>query len=64
MRAPARVLLEEVDGTELMVRVQATPARARDGAALADEIIGALRDVTGEQRLEPGERPGAREART
>ena len=44
----ARVLLEEVDGNDLVVRVQATPQHARDGAALADEIIGALTSVTGE----------------
>jgi small conductance mechanosensitive channel len=44
----ATVLLEEVDGDDLVVRVQATPERATDGAKLADEIIGALSSVTGE----------------
>lgn len=50
-RAPAAVLLEEVDGEELVVRIQATPERAADGAPLADEIIAALAGVTGEHSL-------------
>ncbi len=50
-RQPAQVLLEEIDGSDVVVRVQATPARAEDGAALADEIIGALRTVTEEHEL-------------
>jgi hypothetical protein len=45
------VLLEEVDGDKLVVRVQATPDRAADGARLADEIIGALAAVTGEHAV-------------
>jgi small-conductance mechanosensitive channel len=51
-RRAARVLLEEVDGSEVTVRVQAAPERAEDGAALADEIIAALQTVTGEHALE------------
>jgi small-conductance mechanosensitive channel len=47
-RSAPRVLLEEVDGDTLVVRIQATPERASDGARLADEIIGALATVTGE----------------
>lgn len=47
-RAPAAVLLEEIDGEDIMVRVQATPERAEDGARLADEMILALSGVTGE----------------
>jgi small-conductance mechanosensitive channel len=50
-RAAPRVLLEEVDGDKLVVRVQATPDRAADGARLADEIIGALAAVTGEHAV-------------
>jgi small conductance mechanosensitive channel len=42
------VLLEEVDGDDVVVRVQATPELANDGAKLADEIIAALSSVTGE----------------
>jgi small-conductance mechanosensitive channel len=47
-RAAPRVLLQEVDGDEVVVRIQATPERAADGAQLADEIIAALATVTGE----------------
>ncbi len=50
-RAAAKVLLEELDGEDLVVRVQATPERAADGARLADEIIGTLAAVTGEHAL-------------
>ena len=42
------MLLEEIDGDDVVVRVQATPDRANDGAQLADEIIAALSSVTGE----------------
>ncbi len=47
-RSAAKVLLEEVDGDDVVVRVQATPERAIDGAKLADEIIDTLASVTGE----------------
>jgi small conductance mechanosensitive channel len=47
-RSPAKVLLQEVDGEDVVVRVQATPERAVDGAKLADEIIETLASVTGE----------------
>jgi small conductance mechanosensitive channel len=50
-RSPARVLLEEVDGEEVVVRVQATPDRAADGARLADEVIAALASVTGQHEI-------------
>jgi small conductance mechanosensitive channel len=50
-RASATVLLEELDGDELIVRIQATPERAVDGARLADEVIEALATVTGEHRV-------------
>jgi small conductance mechanosensitive channel len=50
-RSPAVVVLEEIDGDRLVVRVQATPERASDGAALADEIIAALASVTSEHAL-------------
>jgi small conductance mechanosensitive channel len=52
MRAPASVLLEEIDGDEVVIRVQATPERAVEGAQLADEMIAALASVTGEHALE------------
>jgi len=50
-RTKATVLLEEIDGEDVVVRVQATPERATDGARLADEIIAALSSVTGEHPL-------------
>jgi len=49
-RAPT-VLLEELDADDVVVRVQATPEHANDGAKLADEIIAALATVTGEHVL-------------
>jgi len=45
-RAPARVMLETIDGGEVTARIQATPERASDGSALADEIVSAVRHVT------------------
>ncbi len=47
-RSAPRVLLEEIDGERIVVRIQATPERASDGARLADEIIAALANVTRE----------------
>ncbi|HTU86829.1 MAG TPA: mechanosensitive ion channel family protein [Solirubrobacteraceae bacterium] len=47
-RRSATVVLEELDGDDVVVRIQATPDRAHDGAQLADEIIGALATVTGQ----------------
>ena len=64
-RSKATVLLEELDGDELVVRVQATPERAHDGAALADEIIAALSSVTGEhEAVDPDKLDGARDRGT
>jgi small-conductance mechanosensitive channel len=44
------VVLEEVDGDDVVVRVQATPELADDGPRLADEIMAALSSVTGEHQ--------------
>ncbi|MBV8954488.1 MAG: mechanosensitive ion channel family protein [Solirubrobacterales bacterium] len=52
-RSAATVLLEEIDGDELAIRVQATPERASDGASLADEVIATLASVTKEHELQP-----------
>ena len=52
-RNPATVLLQEVDGDEVVVRVQATPDRAEDGARLADQVIAALSSVTSEHAVVP-----------
>jgi small conductance mechanosensitive channel len=57
-RSPATVLLEEIDGEELVIRVQATPDRAVDGARLADEIIAALASFTDEHSLTGEHRGG------
>jgi small conductance mechanosensitive channel len=50
-RRSAEVILEEIDGDEVVVRVQATPDRPDDGAQLADEVIDALSSVTEEHRV-------------
>jgi len=50
-RTAATVLLEEIDGADVVVRVQATPERADHGAKLADDIMSALAAVTGEHVL-------------
>ena len=50
-RDKATVLLEEIDGDDVVIRVQATPDRANDGAKLADEIITVLSAVTREHAL-------------
>jgi small-conductance mechanosensitive channel len=50
-RRQPTVLLEEIDGEDVVVRVKATPERADQGARLADEIIAALARVTGEHEL-------------
>ena len=53
-RSPPTVLLEQIDGDEVVVRVQATPKRARDDAKLADELIETLSAVTGEHDVVGG----------
>lgn len=50
-RSPATVLLEELDADDIVIRVQATPERADDGAKLADEIIATLASVTGQHEV-------------
>jgi small conductance mechanosensitive channel len=50
-RRQPTVVLEEIDGEDVVVRVKATPEEADDGAKLADEIITALASVTGEHEL-------------
>jgi small-conductance mechanosensitive channel len=50
-RGAPRIVLEEVDGDEVVVRIAATPVRGDDGPRLADEILaavsGALREGDG-----------------
>ncbi|MGC9221645.1 MAG: mechanosensitive ion channel domain-containing protein [Solirubrobacteraceae bacterium] len=49
-KAPS-VQLEEIKGDSIIVRVQASPERHKDGARLADEILAALVSVTAEHRV-------------
>jgi small conductance mechanosensitive channel len=42
------VILEEINGDSMVVRVRAIPERTSDGARLADQVIAALVSVTGE----------------
>ncbi len=50
-RAAPTVVLEEINGDEVVVRVRATPDRRSEGARLADEIIAVLASVTSEHVL-------------
>ena len=52
-RSGTSVMLEEVDGDDVVVRVQATPEIPDEGAKLADEITAALSSVTGEHEIAP-----------
>ena len=61
-RRSATVILAEIDGDDVLVRVQATPDRADDGARLADEVIDALATVTGEHAI-TGDGAGAGHSR-
>jgi len=52
MRDVPRVLLEELDGDEVVVRIQATPERASDGPALAAEVMAAIATTSrGDEQL-------------
>ena len=50
-RGEPRILLEEIDGDEVVVRVLATPERTSDGPRLASEVLAAIGPET--RRLEP-----------
>ena len=45
-RSAPHIELEELDADEVVVRVTATPASRADGPQLADEILGAMAEVT------------------
>jgi small conductance mechanosensitive channel len=47
-RSAPSVVLEEIDGDAVVVRIRATPEERNQGAKLADEIIAALQGLTGE----------------
>ncbi len=50
LRHPAGVSLEELEGHEVTVRVQAVPLHPTDGPVLADEVLAAVRPLTSAQR--------------
>lgn len=52
-RTEPRVLLQEIDGENVVVRIQATPERSVDGPRLADEVMAVLAAVTGEHAATP-----------
>jgi small conductance mechanosensitive channel len=57
MRDIPRILLEELDGDEVVVRIQATPERAADGPKLASEVLAAVAPTArGEQFVGDGSR--------
>jgi small conductance mechanosensitive channel len=43
-RYPPEVAVEELAGDEVVVRIAATPERPSDGAQLAAEVVGAVRE--------------------
>ena len=49
-RGPPHVALEEFDGDDIVVRIRATPAIAREGGRLAREVLSAVADL----RADPG----------
>lgn len=46
LRSEPHIVLEEIDGDELVVRIAATPQRASEGPELAAEILAAVSEVT------------------
>ncbi len=54
LRSQPDIGLEEIDGDEIVMRIQATPEYAKDGARLADEILTAMASITDEQPLAAG----------
>ena len=55
MRDVPRILLEELDGDDVVVRIQATPERAADGPKLASEVLAAVAPTArGEQFVGDG----------
>jgi small conductance mechanosensitive channel len=51
MRGVTKVVLEEIDGDDVFIRVQATPEDGDESARLADEIIQVLASVTGDHQV-------------
>ena len=53
LRGDPRILLEEIDGDEVIVRIQATPERNSDGPRLASEVLAAIGPETRRVEEEP-----------
>jgi small conductance mechanosensitive channel len=53
LRGDPRILLEEIDGDEVIVRIQATPERNSDGPRLASEVLAAIGPETRRMEDEP-----------
>ena len=53
LRSDPRILLEEIDGDEVIVRIQATPERNSDGPRLASEVLAAIGPETRRMEEEP-----------
>jgi small conductance mechanosensitive channel len=51
LRGAPHIALEQVDGEHVVVRIEATPEHARDGAPLADQILAAVTTVAGERAV-------------
>ena len=62
MRGDPRILLEEIDGDEIIVRVQATPEANADGPRLAGEVLEAIGPET--RRFERDADPESRATST
>lgn len=59
VRGQTSITLEEIDGDEVVVRIEATPAVPSDGPRLADEIVAVLETLTREAETRRGEEAGA-----
>jgi small conductance mechanosensitive channel len=51
LRSAPHIALEEIDGERVVVRIQATPEHARDGAQLADQILHTVGAFTDEHAV-------------
>jgi small conductance mechanosensitive channel len=54
MRATPRITLEEIDGDEVVVRVEATPMHPADGPRLASEVLQAIAALTARPLTDAG----------
>jgi hypothetical protein len=54
IRSHPHIALEELEGEEVTVRIEATPVRASDGPQLADEILAAVAGLTARNGSQSG----------